>query len=252
MGFRPWGFKSLRPHRASDLERLGIDQVGEPARHRARSGGYLRDGPTWTARSQLAEVLTAACGAGLLSERTFTYRLDLLFSGRLVQPPALVEDLTQRVPRRWLAVLYRRWLGLCTRSGSWLLPSGRAVDAARTRLGRRAGRAPRRAPGEMRRRAQRSVCLASPRAAGVPRWQLDRSGSQVDKRGRSRRACPSADRELIMRWRRASVGTHRRSSDRTEGGAAAIEVQGPSARATPRSPMRSGRRRSQQGVYRWG
>jgi hypothetical protein len=63
------------------------------------------------ARSQLAEVLTAAYGAGLLSERTFTYRLDLLFSGRLVQPPALVGDLTQRVPRRWLASIQQTLAG---------------------------------------------------------------------------------------------------------------------------------------------
>jgi hypothetical protein len=59
------------------------------------------------ARSQLAEVLTAAYGAGLLSERTLTYRLDLLFSRRLVQPPALVGDLTQRMPTRWLASIQR-------------------------------------------------------------------------------------------------------------------------------------------------
>jgi hypothetical protein len=58
-------------------------------------------------RSQLAEALAAAYDAGLLSERTLAHRLDLLFSRRLVQPPALVGDLTQRMPRRWLASIQR-------------------------------------------------------------------------------------------------------------------------------------------------
>jgi hypothetical protein len=42
--------------------------------------------------------LNAAYGAGLLSENTLVYRLDVLLSSRLIDPVRLVGDLTRRVP----------------------------------------------------------------------------------------------------------------------------------------------------------
>lgn len=59
--------------------------------------GVARPG---AAREQLAEALNAAYGAGLLSENTLFYRLDVLLSSRLIDPVRLVGDLTRRVPRR--------------------------------------------------------------------------------------------------------------------------------------------------------
>lgn len=43
--------------------------------------------------------MNAAYGAGLLSENTLAYRLDLLLSSRLIDPAGLVGDLRPQVPR---------------------------------------------------------------------------------------------------------------------------------------------------------
>lgn len=54
-------------------------------------------------RQRLARTLNAAYAEGLLSERTLTYRLDLLFAGVVIDPAGLVGDLTRggsRKPRR--------------------------------------------------------------------------------------------------------------------------------------------------------
>lgn len=56
-------------------------------------------------RHRLARILNAAYAEGLLSERTLTYRLDLLFGSGVIDPVRLVGDLTRRVPRR----VPRRW-----------------------------------------------------------------------------------------------------------------------------------------------
>ena len=50
-------------------------------------------------RHRLAETLSTAYGAGLLSENTLVYRLNVLLSSRLIDPARLVGDITRRVPR---------------------------------------------------------------------------------------------------------------------------------------------------------
>lgn len=56
--------------------------------------------PPAASRDRVAGILNAAYGDGLLSERTLVYRLDVLFSSRLIEPSRLVGDLTIRAPRR--------------------------------------------------------------------------------------------------------------------------------------------------------
>ena len=51
-------------------------------------------------RHRLARTLNAAYAEGLLSERTLTHRLDVLFAGVLIDPARLVGDLTRRGSRR--------------------------------------------------------------------------------------------------------------------------------------------------------
>jgi hypothetical protein len=59
-----------------------------------------------SSRQRLAHALNAAYADGLLSEQTLSYRLDLLFRSRLVDPVGLVGDLTRRTARRaWQATL---------------------------------------------------------------------------------------------------------------------------------------------------
>jgi hypothetical protein len=55
------------------------------------------------ARNRLAGVLGTAFAGGLLSQDTLSYRLSVLFGGRLVDPGGLVGDLSLRTRRR------RRW-----------------------------------------------------------------------------------------------------------------------------------------------
>ncbi len=50
-------------------------------------------------RRQLASKLNAAYADGLLSERTFTSRLDQLLGSRVIDPAGLVGDLTRRSDR---------------------------------------------------------------------------------------------------------------------------------------------------------
>jgi hypothetical protein len=60
---------------------------------------------TGALRAQLANTLRTAYADGLLSEGTFSYRLELLLSSRVIDPVGLVGDLTLRSPtRRWTAV----------------------------------------------------------------------------------------------------------------------------------------------------
>ncbi len=62
-----------------------------------------------TSQRRLARALNAAYAEGLVSEETFQHRLDLLLGGRLVDPVALVGDLTRRsTARTWLAGVARR------------------------------------------------------------------------------------------------------------------------------------------------
>jgi hypothetical protein len=49
-----------------------------------------------TLRTQLAGTLRTAYADGLLSEGTFSYRLELLLSSRVIEPARLIGDLTLR------------------------------------------------------------------------------------------------------------------------------------------------------------
>jgi hypothetical protein len=69
------------------------------------------------ARQRLSRTLSAAYAEGLMSEHTFSHRLDQLFGSRLVDPVRLVGDLNRRTSR-----------------GSWRAPIGRALVAIRRRL----------------------------------------------------------------------------------------------------------------------
>jgi hypothetical protein len=51
-------------------------------------------------RRQISIELNAAYGDGLLSEQTLAYRLDLVLSGRLLDPERLIGDLSLRASRR--------------------------------------------------------------------------------------------------------------------------------------------------------
>lgn len=56
--------------------------------------------PPAASRERVAAILNAAYGDGLLSEKTLVYRLDVLFTSRLIDPSRLVGDLTIRGSRR--------------------------------------------------------------------------------------------------------------------------------------------------------
>jgi hypothetical protein len=59
---------------------------------------------TGALRAQLARALRNAYADGLLSDTTFSYRLELLLAGRVVDPFRVVGDLPLRAPgRRWVA-----------------------------------------------------------------------------------------------------------------------------------------------------
>ena len=64
--------------------------------------------PAGQSRRRMAEVLNAAYGDGLLSEHTLAHRLEVLFGSLLVEPAALVGDLTMRSPRRALTETIQR------------------------------------------------------------------------------------------------------------------------------------------------
>jgi FHA domain len=68
------------------------------------SAAALRDTPNvlgpGSYRHRLARTLNAAYAEGLLSERTLTHRLDLLFANPLIEPARLIGDLTRRMPGR--------------------------------------------------------------------------------------------------------------------------------------------------------
>jgi hypothetical protein len=51
-------------------------------------------------RRQISIELNAAYGDGLLSEQTLAHRLDLVLSGRLLDPERLIGDLSRRASRR--------------------------------------------------------------------------------------------------------------------------------------------------------
>jgi hypothetical protein len=68
-----------------------------------------------SSRQRLAQALNAAYADGLLSEHTLSYRLDQLFTNRLVDPRGLVGDLTRRIPRRAWQASVVNWLTAATR-----------------------------------------------------------------------------------------------------------------------------------------
>lgn len=61
-------------------------------------------------KRRIARSLNAAYAGGLLSEDTFVARLDQLFRSRVIEPSALVGDLTLRQRRRTTAVRVRERL----------------------------------------------------------------------------------------------------------------------------------------------
>lgn len=63
-------------------------------------------------RRQIARVLNAAYADGLLSEDTFTQRLDQALGARLVDPVRLIGDLSVRAPQSWRARLNRTVSGV--------------------------------------------------------------------------------------------------------------------------------------------
>ena len=52
-------------------------------------------------RRQIARTLTAAYASGLLSEETFTFRIDRLLGRRLIDPASLIGDLSFRGRPGW-------------------------------------------------------------------------------------------------------------------------------------------------------
>lgn len=52
-----------------------------------------------SARAHLAQRLNAAYASGLISDETLSYRLDVLFSGSLVEPVSLIGDISRRPVR---------------------------------------------------------------------------------------------------------------------------------------------------------
>jgi FHA domain len=59
-------------------------------------------------RQQLVRRLSAAYGAGLLSDKTFSHRIDVLLSSALIDPRRLVGDLNLRSTRPRIAWLLSR------------------------------------------------------------------------------------------------------------------------------------------------
>jgi len=61
-------------------------------------------------RRRMTRQLNAAYGDGLLSDKTFAHRLDVLLRSALIEPAGLVGDLTVRPRRSWWAdTLERAW-----------------------------------------------------------------------------------------------------------------------------------------------
>jgi hypothetical protein len=85
-------------------------------------------------RERLAGILNLAFAEGLLSEQTHSFRLGLLFGLQLVDPDALVGDLTLRSQRRTLrapagaAAAIRRYAATIMRRGSAVRPLLLALD----------------------------------------------------------------------------------------------------------------------------
>jgi hypothetical protein len=66
-------------------------------------------------RKRLSGVLNSAFAEGLLSEETHSYRLELLFGPRLIDPQRVIGDLTIRGGRsRPLLIVRRAWRALAT------------------------------------------------------------------------------------------------------------------------------------------
>jgi len=90
-------------------------------------------------RERLAGILNLAFAEGLLSEQTHSFRLSLLFGLQLVDPHALVGDLTLRSQRRTLrapagaAGAVRRYAATIMRRGSSVTPLLLALDWSGTR-----------------------------------------------------------------------------------------------------------------------
>ncbi len=117
-GDRP-GRALLGPRAAGDgdhadgarLRRIVVDDDGAlitvstqaalDGRRRARDTGGVMLNPG-EFRRQISIELNAAYGDGLLSEQTLAHRLDLVLSGRLLDPERLIGDLSLRASRRSL------------------------------------------------------------------------------------------------------------------------------------------------------
>ena len=92
-------------------------------------------------RRQLASQLNAAYADGLLSERTFTARLDQLLRSRVIDPASLVGDLSRRSDRvseslRGLRKSVRRLAGARQSAGPMLLALDWSGDQEELLVGR--------------------------------------------------------------------------------------------------------------------
>ena len=64
--------------------------------------------PPGTSRNQIARTLNTAYADGLLSEDTFSLRLEQLFTGSVIDSSRLIGDLTLTSPPPVLAAVVRR------------------------------------------------------------------------------------------------------------------------------------------------
>jgi hypothetical protein len=82
-----------------------------------------------SSRQRLVGVLNTAFAEGLLSERTHSYRLGLLFGPRLVDQQRLVGDLTLRRSRSSRTAAARRAFSALVASGRAVARTGRTARA---------------------------------------------------------------------------------------------------------------------------
>lgn len=73
-------------------------------------------GMAGSARAQIAQRLSAAYGAGLISDATLSHRLDALYSRGLVEPRSLIGDISRRPARGVVAASARRAISATARS----------------------------------------------------------------------------------------------------------------------------------------
>ena len=78
-------------------------------------------------RRRISRTLNAAYASGLLSPETFTYRVDQLLSGGLIDPRGLVGDLSFRRAAGWRARLTTALAGVTRTVGQLADPAAEEV-----------------------------------------------------------------------------------------------------------------------------